>query len=153
LNLNISASIQNIKNLVSDFGAIYVRIMHASFQASSFMGAAREWGDGRLGIGPHKFVRNVSNPGAKSLEYWEKFAKILAASSSRTFGYRKYLYEHELKAHCRASFTQNFKSLSIKMRELGLSCNVGRAVQHSEAKFVKILLANSSRTLGHKKYL
>jgi len=36
LDLNISASIQNIKKLICNFGAIHARIMHASFQASSF---------------------------------------------------------------------------------------------------------------------
>jgi len=38
LNLNISASRQNIKNLVNNFGVIHVRIMHANFQVSSFTG-------------------------------------------------------------------------------------------------------------------
>jgi len=38
LNLNISASIQNIKNLLGNFGAIYVGNMHANFQVSSFTG-------------------------------------------------------------------------------------------------------------------
>jgi len=33
LNLNISASRQNIKNLINNFGAIHVGIMHAKFQA------------------------------------------------------------------------------------------------------------------------
>jgi len=44
LNLNISASKQNIKNLICNFGAVYVRIMHAYFQASSFTGVGGEWG-------------------------------------------------------------------------------------------------------------
>jgi len=38
LKLNISASKQNIKNLIGSFGAIQVEIMHAKFQASSFTG-------------------------------------------------------------------------------------------------------------------
>jgi len=38
LNLNISAYRQNIKNLVGNFEAIYVRIMHAKFQTSSSTG-------------------------------------------------------------------------------------------------------------------
>jgi len=38
LNLNISAPGQNIKNLINNFGAIHVGIMHAEFQASSFTG-------------------------------------------------------------------------------------------------------------------
>jgi len=42
LNLNISASRQNIKNLICDFGATHVRIMHANFQASSFTGLGAE---------------------------------------------------------------------------------------------------------------
>jgi len=45
LNLNISTSRQNIKNLVSHFRAIHVRIMHAKFQPSSFNGVGVEWGD------------------------------------------------------------------------------------------------------------
>jgi len=43
-NLKISASRQNIKNLISNFGAIYVGIMHDKFQASSFTGVGGEWG-------------------------------------------------------------------------------------------------------------
>jgi len=43
LNLNTSTSRQNIKNLVVNFGGIYVRIMRAKFQASSFNGVGREW--------------------------------------------------------------------------------------------------------------
>jgi len=66
LNLNISASRQNIKNLVSNFGAIYVRIMHANFQASRFIGVGGEYGERWMDTGPHKFVPNVPNPGAKS---------------------------------------------------------------------------------------
>jgi len=46
LNLNISASRQNIKNLIGNFGAIHVGKMHAKFQASSFTGVGGEWGDG-----------------------------------------------------------------------------------------------------------
>jgi len=45
LNLNISASEKNIKNLMRNFGAIRVVIMHAKFQASSFIGVGGEWGD------------------------------------------------------------------------------------------------------------
>jgi len=44
LNLNISASGQNIKNLVCNFGAIHVRIMHSNFLyiVSSFTGGGGE---------------------------------------------------------------------------------------------------------------
>jgi len=45
LNLNILASRQNINNLVCNFGAIYLRIMHAKSQASSSTGVGGEWGD------------------------------------------------------------------------------------------------------------
>jgi len=45
LNLNISDSTPNIKNLICNFGAINVKIMHANFQASSFTGVGGEWGD------------------------------------------------------------------------------------------------------------
>jgi len=38
LNLNISPSRQDVKNLVGYFGAIYVGNMHANFQASSSTG-------------------------------------------------------------------------------------------------------------------
>jgi len=48
LNLNISASKQNIKKKISNFGAIRVRIMHANFQASSFTGVGGEWTDRRF---------------------------------------------------------------------------------------------------------
>jgi len=41
---------QNIKNLISNFGAIYVGIMHAKFQASSFTSVGGEWGDGDTGV-------------------------------------------------------------------------------------------------------
>jgi len=37
-NLIFSASMQNIKNLVGNFGAIHVGVMHAKFQPSSFNG-------------------------------------------------------------------------------------------------------------------
>jgi len=40
-------------------------------------------------------------------QIWNKFVKILSADSSRTFEHRKGLYKHKLKAHYRASFTQN----------------------------------------------
>jgi len=36
LNLNISACRQNVKNLIGKFAAIYVGIMLAKFQVSSF---------------------------------------------------------------------------------------------------------------------
>jgi len=42
LNLNISASKQNTKNLIDNFGAIHVGIMHAKFQASRFTGLGGE---------------------------------------------------------------------------------------------------------------
>jgi len=45
LNFNISASRQNIKNLISNFGSIHVGIMHAKFQAVSLTGVGGEWGD------------------------------------------------------------------------------------------------------------
>jgi len=38
LNLNISSSWQNFKNLINNSGAIHVRIMHANCQAYSFTG-------------------------------------------------------------------------------------------------------------------
>jgi len=45
LNLNTSASRQNIKNLVGNFEAIYVGNMIANFQVSSFTSEGGEWGD------------------------------------------------------------------------------------------------------------
>jgi len=42
LNLNVSASGQNIKNLIDNFGAIHVGIMHGKFQASSSTGVGGE---------------------------------------------------------------------------------------------------------------
>jgi len=49
LNFTFSASKQNIKNLVGNFGAIHVGIMHAKFQPSSFndVGWEEELTDGR----------------------------------------------------------------------------------------------------------
>jgi len=41
-NFNISASRQNIKNLIGNFGAIYVGMMQAKFQVSSFPGVGGE---------------------------------------------------------------------------------------------------------------
>jgi len=38
LNLKISVPRQNIENLISNFGAIYVGIMRAEFQTFSFTG-------------------------------------------------------------------------------------------------------------------
>jgi len=46
----ISASIQDIKNLVGKFEAIHVRNMHANFQVSSFTGMAGKWGDRQTDI-------------------------------------------------------------------------------------------------------
>jgi len=42
LNLNISASWQNIKNLIGNFGAIHVEIMHAKSQTFDFSGVEGE---------------------------------------------------------------------------------------------------------------
>jgi len=42
LNLNISDSRQNIKNLFGNLGGIHVRIMHVKFQASSSTGVGGE---------------------------------------------------------------------------------------------------------------
>jgi len=49
LNLNISASGQNIKYLVDDFWALYVGNKHADFQVSSSTGVGVKWGDIREG--------------------------------------------------------------------------------------------------------
>jgi len=56
LNLNISASRQNIKNLDSNFEAIHVRIIPANFQASSFTGVGGEWGDRRTDMWRQAFL-------------------------------------------------------------------------------------------------
>jgi len=66
-----------------------------------------------LFLGLQKFVPNVADQGAEVLHIWDEFVKILTTNSSRTFGHRKYLFKHKLKAHHRSSFTQNFRSLSI----------------------------------------
>jgi len=42
LHLNISASRQNIKNLIGKFRAVHVGIVHAKFQAYSFAGVGGE---------------------------------------------------------------------------------------------------------------
>jgi len=41
----ISASRQDIKNLIGKFKAIHVRNMHANFQTCSFTDMAGKWGD------------------------------------------------------------------------------------------------------------
>jgi len=43
----LAASGQNMKNLIGNFGAIHVGIIHAKFLASSFTGVGGEWGDRR----------------------------------------------------------------------------------------------------------
>jgi len=67
--------------------------------------------------------------------------KILAfgANSSRTLGHRKYLYKYQLQAYYGAIFTQNFKLLNIKMRELELEPQCAGAVWHIKAKLVQIV--------------
>jgi len=68
LNLNISASLQIIKNLVGNFGAIYMEIMHARFQLSSFTGVGGKWGHIRSkDVTPHPFAKLLNSPFA-SLE-------------------------------------------------------------------------------------
>jgi len=39
--------------MIGNFGAIYVAIMHANFQASSFTGVGGEWGDRQTHMGRH----------------------------------------------------------------------------------------------------
>jgi len=58
LNLNISASRQNITNLVRNIGAIYVENMHAKFQASSFTSVGGEWGD----VWPGPYTKFLNSP-------------------------------------------------------------------------------------------
>jgi len=58
-------------------------------------------------------------------------------TAQETLGHIKYLKRYKLKVHHKPSFTQNFMSLSIKMRELEVEPECGRAVRHSEAKIVK----------------
>jgi len=63
LNLDISASRQNIKNLISNFGAIHVGIMHAKFQAFSFTGVGGEWGDRLMhDITPDLYTKFLNSP-------------------------------------------------------------------------------------------
>jgi len=53
LNLNISASRLDIKILVGNFGAIYVRLMHTNIQASSSTGMGGGGGDRWTDMGSH----------------------------------------------------------------------------------------------------
>jgi len=63
LNLNISASRQNIINLVGNFQAIHVGNMPANFQASSFTGVGGEWGDKRTrDFTPHPYTKYQTPP-------------------------------------------------------------------------------------------
>jgi len=48
LNLNISASRHDIKNMVGNFGALHVGNMHANFQASSSTSMGGGGGDGQI---------------------------------------------------------------------------------------------------------
>jgi len=66
LNLIFTTSKQSIKNKVGNFGAIYVRIMCAKFQPSSFNGVGGGGGDrrkdGRMDrwTGGHQALLNIS---------------------------------------------------------------------------------------------
>jgi len=80
----------------------------------------------------------------KVWQIWEKFVKILPANSSRTFDHRKYLYKHKMKVHPGASYTQ----VSMYKNE---GARADKAVRQIWDNFVKILLANSSKTAGHRK--
>jgi len=63
LNLNISASRQNVKNLIDYFGAIHVGIIHAKFQASSFTSVRRKWGDvRRRDVMPNPYTKFPNSP-------------------------------------------------------------------------------------------
>jgi len=73
LNLNISASRQNIKNLIGNFGDIHVGIMHAKFQASSkvweenevasFTSVGGEWGgEHTQDITPDSYTKFLNSP-------------------------------------------------------------------------------------------
>jgi len=62
LNLNISASRQNIENLIGNFGAIHVLTMHAKFQASSLTGVGWEWGDRRIwDVAPDPYTKFLNS--------------------------------------------------------------------------------------------
>jgi len=67
LNLNISISRPNIKNLVSNFGAIYVGYMHANFQASCSPGMWRGGGDRRMHMSCLILIENFYIPPFASL--------------------------------------------------------------------------------------
>jgi len=53
LKLNISASTQDIKNLVGNFEALHVGNVHAYFQASCSSGMGGGGGDERTDTGRH----------------------------------------------------------------------------------------------------
>jgi len=62
LNLNISAFRQNIKKLISNFGVILVRIMHAKFHLSLFNGVEGELGDRRTqDITPDPYTKSLNS--------------------------------------------------------------------------------------------
>jgi len=63
LNLNISAPRQNIKNLEHRFWAIYVRIMLAIFQPSSFKTVGGDRGDIQTrDVTPHPYTKFLNSP-------------------------------------------------------------------------------------------
>jgi len=72
----------NIKNMVDNFGAIYVENMNANFQPYSFNGMGGEWGD--------RFTRDVTpDPYAKFLNTPLRFPflaleRIIHAKSYKT---------------------------------------------------------------------
>jgi len=91
LNLNISASRQSIKNLDSDFWAISVGYMHATFQASSFSGVQGEWGD--------RWTRNVKHS-SRSLCKISKPPSIRSGGIKKPSDYAFFLFSWAFRLNC-----------------------------------------------------
>jgi len=61
---------QNIKNLIGNFGAIHVGIMRTKFQASSFNGVGGEWDDRHIwDVTPNPYAKLFDSP----LRFWMEY--------------------------------------------------------------------------------
>jgi len=130
LNLNISASRQNIKNLISNFGAIHVRILLGKFQASSFTGVGGEWGD-TWDVTYNPFTKFLNSPCASlwegsfalwcsSIKWWMKVMnmdRMKLSFSGLKYFFSQILFHNSLITHC---FNIYYRIALIKNEEVCL---------------------------------
>jgi len=79
-------------------------------------------------------------------------ANCACANSSGILGHRKYAFKHKLKVYYRASFTQNFRSLSIKMRARAWATMWKSSLLPWSQIREHWARAKRSESLGHRKY-